>query len=128
RSGGQEPAPAAPAGSGAGAFGDGLPSDRGAGRQGADDVRRRRRPADRRGVSGRGADRPVGTLACAYRADPSGRGEHMSGPHQLKAIEIDNASLPAATAEIEHQRRVAVFDLVEQNSFIPDGAEGGPYT
>ncbi|GAA0778400.1 MAG TPA: hypothetical protein DCG71_09835 [Brevundimonas sp.] len=52
----------------------------------------------------------------------------MSGPHQLKAIEIDNASLPAATAEIEHQRRVAVFDLVEQNSFIPDGAEGGPYT
>ncbi|KAK0351004.1 hypothetical protein LTR94_026734, partial [Friedmanniomyces endolithicus] len=41
---------------------------------------------------------------------------------------IDNASLPAATAEIEHQRRVAIFDLVEQNSFIPDGAAGGPYT
>ena len=28
----------------------------------------------------------------------------MSGPHKLTAIEIDNASLPAATAEIEHQR------------------------
>ena len=52
----------------------------------------------------------------------------MSGPHKLTAIEIDNASLPAATAEIEHQRRVAIFDLVEQNSFIPDGAAGGPYT
>ena len=51
----------------------------------------------------------------------------MSGPHKLTAIEIDNASLPAATAEIEHQRRVAIFDLVEQNSFIPDGAAGGPY-
>ena len=52
----------------------------------------------------------------------------MSGPHKLTAIEIDNASLPAATAEIEHQRRVAIFDLGEQNSFIPDGAAGGPYT
>ena len=51
----------------------------------------------------------------------------MSGPHKLTAIEIDNASLPAATAEIEHQRRVAIFDLIEQNSFTPEGAEGGPY-
>ena len=51
----------------------------------------------------------------------------MSSLHKLKSIEIDNASLPAATAEIEHERRVAVFDLVEQNNFIPDGAGGGPY-
>ena len=27
----------------------------------------------------------------------------MSGPHKLTAIEIDNASLPAATAEIVEQ-------------------------
>ena len=52
----------------------------------------------------------------------------MSGPHKLSAIEVDAATLPAATAEIEHQRRVAIFDLVEQNSFTPEGAEGGPYT
>ena len=52
----------------------------------------------------------------------------MSGPHKLSSIEVDVASLPAATAEIEHQRRVAIFDLVEQNSFTPEGAEGGPYT
>jgi uncharacterized protein (UPF0262 family) len=48
--------------------------------------------------------------------------------HRLSSVDLDPVSLPAATAEIEHQRRVAVFDLVEQNSFIPDGAEGGPYT
>jgi len=52
----------------------------------------------------------------------------MSGPHKLTAIEVDAATLPAATAEIEHQRRVAIFDLVEQNSFAPEGAAGGPYT
>ena len=52
----------------------------------------------------------------------------MSGPHKLSSIEVDAATLPAATAEIEHQRRVAIFDLVEQNSFTPEGAEGGPYT
>ena len=47
----------------------------------------------------------------------------MSGPHKLSSIEVDVATLPAATAEIEHQRRVAIFDLVEQNSFTPEGAE-----
>lgn len=52
----------------------------------------------------------------------------MTGPHKLSSIEVDAASLPAATAEIEHQRRVAIFDLVEQNSFTPEGAAGGPYT
>ena len=52
----------------------------------------------------------------------------MSGPHKLSSIEVDAATLPAATAEIEHQRRVAIFDLVEQNSFTPEGAEGEPYT
>ena len=52
----------------------------------------------------------------------------MSGPHKLSSIEVDAATLPAATAEIEHQRRVAIFDLVEQNIFAPEGAAGGPYT
>jgi len=51
----------------------------------------------------------------------------MSGPHKLSSIEVDAATLPAATAEIEHQRRVAIFDLIEQNSFTPEGAAGGPY-
>ncbi|WP_297802754.1 UPF0262 family protein [uncultured Brevundimonas sp.] len=46
----------------------------------------------------------------------------------LIRIDIDNASLPAATAEIEHERRVAIFDLVETNVFKPEGGKGGPYT
>lgn len=51
----------------------------------------------------------------------------MSGPHRLASVELDAATLPATTAEIEHERRVAIFDLVEKNEFQPAGAEGGPY-
>ncbi|GLK50327.1 UPF0262 protein [Brevundimonas intermedia] len=51
----------------------------------------------------------------------------MSGPHRLASVELDTVTLPAATAEIEHERRVAIFDLVEKNSFEPVGAESGPY-
>ena len=47
--------------------------------------------------------------------------------HRLASVELDAATLPAPTAEIEHERRVAVFDLIEKNSFAPAGASGGPY-
>ena len=47
--------------------------------------------------------------------------------HRLASVELDAVSLPATTAEIEHERRVAIFDLVEKNSFEPVGAAGGPY-
>jgi len=51
----------------------------------------------------------------------------VSADHRLASVDLDAATLPAATAEIEHERRVAIFDLVEKNSFQPAGAEGGPY-
>lgn len=47
--------------------------------------------------------------------------------HRLQSVELDAATLPSATAEIEHERRVAIFDLVEKNSFHPADAEHGPY-
>jgi uncharacterized protein (UPF0262 family) len=47
--------------------------------------------------------------------------------HRLASVDLDAATLPAATAEIEHERRVAIFDLVEANSFEPVGAPAGPY-
>ena len=50
----------------------------------------------------------------------------------LCRIEIDDTGLPAPTAEIEQERKVAVFDLLEDNSFgIPDrggvAVPDGPY-
>ncbi|KAA9010049.1 UPF0262 family protein [Histidinibacterium aquaticum] len=47
-------------------------------------------------------------------------------------IELDDANLPPPTPEIEQERRVAIFDLLEDNSFALPGREGrdvaaGPY-
>jgi uncharacterized protein (UPF0262 family) len=46
---------------------------------------------------------------------------------RLASVALDEATLPSATAEIEHERRVAIFDLVEKNVFAPDEADDGPY-
>jgi uncharacterized protein (UPF0262 family) len=46
---------------------------------------------------------------------------------RLASVALDEATLPSATAEIEHERRVAIFDLVERNAFAPEAADAGPY-
>ena len=46
---------------------------------------------------------------------------------RLCAVELDSTIGPGPSPEAEHERRVAVFDLVEKNSFEPSGAESGPY-
>jgi uncharacterized protein (UPF0262 family) len=51
---------------------------------------------------------------------------------RLIAVEIDDRNLPAPTPEIEQERRVAIFDLLEDNSFLLPGRDGkaapvGPY-
>lgn len=47
--------------------------------------------------------------------------------HRLRAVEIDEASLAPASRDVEHERQVAIFDLLEDNLFRPEGAKGGPY-
>jgi uncharacterized protein (UPF0262 family) len=52
----------------------------------------------------------------------------MTGPdHRLGSIIIDEHSLAAASREAEHDRQVAIFDLLEANVFEPEGGSGGPY-
>ncbi|MCQ0093988.1 UPF0262 family protein [Roseovarius sp. M141] len=51
---------------------------------------------------------------------------------RISHIELDDANLPAPTPEIEQERKVAMFDLMEENTFsLParDGREvpDGPY-
>lgn len=50
----------------------------------------------------------------------------------LSDIRIDDAGLPAPTPEIEQERSVAIFDLLESNSFAIPARDGrqvpdGPY-
>lgn len=66
----------------------------------------------------------------------------MTSDARLIGVTLDVESLPSASAEAEHDRRVAIFDLLEQNSFrliVPNKvaesepadtapiAYGGPY-
>ncbi|MBI1187068.1 MAG: UPF0262 family protein [Alphaproteobacteria bacterium] len=47
--------------------------------------------------------------------------------HRLRDIVLDPQSLAAATADDEHERRIAIFDLLESNSFELPGVDRGPY-
>lgn len=47
--------------------------------------------------------------------------------HRLQSVEIDDQSLSAVSRDQEQERQVAVFDLLEENYFAPEGADGGPY-
>ncbi len=40
-------------------------------------------------------------------------------------IEIDDRGLPAPTPEVEQERKVAIFDLLEDNSFVVPPKDGG---
>ncbi len=46
---------------------------------------------------------------------------------RLADVTLDEASLSAASADVEHERRVAIYDLLEQNHFRVDGCDNGPY-
>jgi uncharacterized protein (UPF0262 family) len=47
--------------------------------------------------------------------------------HRLQSVEIDDDSLAAVSRDQEQERQIAIYDLLEENYFAPDGAERGPY-
>jgi uncharacterized protein (UPF0262 family) len=48
------------------------------------------------------------------------------GDYRLSDVVLDD-SIGRSTPDVEHERAVAIFDLVEENVFEPVGHEGGPY-
>jgi uncharacterized protein (UPF0262 family) len=46
---------------------------------------------------------------------------------RLVDVQLDEASIAPRGPDVEHERRIAIFDLLEQNHFAPDGAAGGPF-
>jgi uncharacterized protein (UPF0262 family) len=48
-------------------------------------------------------------------------------PFRLTAIELDERTIVRRTREIEQERDIAIYDLLEANSFQPEGSLGGPY-
>ncbi|MDQ1197605.1 MULTISPECIES: UPF0262 family protein [Agrobacterium] len=49
-----------------------------------------------------------------------------AGDFRLCDVVLDE-SIGRSTPDVEHERAVAIFDLIEENSFEPIGHEGGPY-
>jgi uncharacterized protein (UPF0262 family) len=45
---------------------------------------------------------------------------------RLADVTLDE-SIGRSTPDVEHERAVAIFDLIEDNSFRPVGDDGGPY-
>jgi len=46
---------------------------------------------------------------------------------RLASVALDEASLGSTNDDVEHERRVAIYDLIENNKFRPSGHDGGPY-
>ena len=52
----------------------------------------------------------------------------MSEKQRIVNIFLDEKSLVRRAAHVEHERKVAVYDLLEDNHFAPVGNDRGPYT
>jgi uncharacterized protein (UPF0262 family) len=48
-------------------------------------------------------------------------------PKRLVKLTLDEATMGAPSRDIEHERAIAIYDLLEENSFAPVGHDGGPY-
>jgi uncharacterized protein (UPF0262 family) len=50
-----------------------------------------------------------------------------ANPNRLIAVDLDSSLGSAPSPEAEHERRVAIYDLVEENSFALVNGKPGPY-
>ncbi|MBX9863412.1 MAG: UPF0262 family protein [Hyphomicrobium sp.] len=53
--------------------------------------------------------------------------EPVATTHRLSEVLLDPASIGRGNANIEHEREVAIYDLLDENSFELEGREDGPY-
>jgi uncharacterized protein (UPF0262 family) len=51
----------------------------------------------------------------------------VASKQRLAAVTLDEATIGRANEDVEHEREVAIYDLLEQNTFAPVGHDGGPY-
>ena len=56
-------------------------------------------------------------------------GETISAdnPYRIVDLTLDEKIVVRRGPDVEHERKVAIYDLLEENNFQPVGAEPGPY-
>ncbi|HVP84120.1 MAG TPA: UPF0262 family protein [Rhizomicrobium sp.] len=47
--------------------------------------------------------------------------------YRIVAITLDERSVVRRTREVDQEREIAIYDLLEENTFEPVGSPGGPY-
>ncbi|HSP50489.1 MAG TPA: UPF0262 family protein [Pseudolabrys sp.] len=57
----------------------------------------------------------------------SSKSKPAEGKQRLVSVTLDEASIGRSNEDVEHEREVAIYDLLEQNVFAPVGHDGGPY-
>ncbi|HER34707.1 MAG TPA: UPF0262 family protein [Halothiobacillaceae bacterium] len=50
----------------------------------------------------------------------------MADP-RIVSLNLDEKSVVRRSPEVEHERAIAIFDILEENRFAPAGHDGGPY-
>jgi uncharacterized protein (UPF0262 family) len=60
-------------------------------------------------------------------SDAQGADPVPNSPHRLVAITFDASSIARAHPNIEHEREVAIYDILENNHFAIEGRNDGPY-
>jgi uncharacterized protein (UPF0262 family) len=68
------------------------------------------------------------TLVCVTLR-PMNPPERSSVPksHRLVAVTLDESSIGRSGSDVEHERAVAIYDLLESNTFAPEGRARGPF-
>ena len=51
----------------------------------------------------------------------------MSEIQRISGITLDERTVLRRSPDVEHERKVAIYDLLQQNHFAPAGDAGGPY-
>ena len=62
-----------------------------------------------------------------YASPPADPLNGDAARRRLVAVTLDEASIGRGNADQEHERRIAIYDLIETNSFALPGHDGGPY-
>ena len=51
----------------------------------------------------------------------------MDDCQRIAEIFLDERTVVRRSPQVEHERKVAIYDLLEENQFVPDGGFTGPY-
>ena len=50
-----------------------------------------------------------------------------ASPHRIAQVTLDEKTVIRRKGDVEHERAVAIADLLEQNSFVPKSGVAGPF-